>query len=75
MRNFLKWLVPSVILSNLTFGYLDPGSGSFIIQILVAGLFGMLLSIKMFWHQIIGIFKRKPADAEIEPPDESTPTA
>jgi hypothetical protein len=32
--------------------YLDPGTGSFIIQILVAGLLGIGFAVKIFWRQI-----------------------
>lgn len=39
-------------LSGKVCAYLDPGTGSFIIQILVAGLFGMLLVLKLFWNSI-----------------------
>ncbi|MBN1309984.1 MAG: hypothetical protein JXB30_01105 [Anaerolineae bacterium] len=39
--------------------YLDPGSGSFIVQILIASLLGSALMIKAFWRQITSIFRRK----------------
>ena len=43
--------------------YLDPGSGSYIIQFLLAGLVGSLFGIKTFWLQIKtfigGLFYRK----------------
>lgn len=32
--------------------YLDPGSGSYIIQFIIAGLVGSLFGIKTFWLQI-----------------------
>jgi hypothetical protein len=34
------------------FAYLDPGSGSFIFQILLAGLLGILFAIKLYWSKI-----------------------
>ncbi len=36
--------------------YLDPGSGSYIIQLLIAGLVGGLFGIKTFWFQIKTFF-------------------
>ena len=36
--------------------YLDPGSGSMIIQILLGGLAGLAVLARMFWHRIGGIF-------------------
>ncbi len=38
--------------------YLDPGTGSIIIQVLVAGLFGALFVVKLFWGKIKNLFKK-----------------
>lgn len=37
--------------------YLDPGSGSFILQIIIAALFGTLFVIKAYWQRIINFFR------------------
>ena len=36
--------------------YLDPGTASFLIQILIAGVATLVLSIKLFWNKIKYIF-------------------
>ncbi len=36
--------------------YLDPGSGSLILQLILAGLFAALLSVKIFWGRIKAFF-------------------
>ena len=41
--------------------YLDPGSGSFIYQILIASLLGAGVAIRMYWRRIKGFFARRPA--------------
>ena len=33
-------------------GYIDPGTGSYILQILVAGIVGSLFVVKIFWKRI-----------------------
>lgn len=38
--------------------YLDPGSGSFIIQMLLAGLFGILVAIRIYWKKIVAFFNK-----------------
>lgn len=38
--------------------YIDVGTGSLIIQFLVAGLFGSLFAAKVFWRRIIGQVSR-----------------
>jgi len=44
--------------------YLDPGSGSFLIQLLIAGLAGAGIAIAVSWAKIKRLFKKnKAADA------------
>jgi hypothetical protein len=54
-------LAAMVLIPDLAFGYLDPGTGSIIVQVLVAGVLGALFTIKNFYRTIkdfiIGIFK------------------
>ena len=51
--------------------YIDPGSGSFFVQMLLAGLLGAGMAIKTYWHRIKGLFTgSKPTPpAEEEPRD------
>lgn len=37
--------------------YLDPGSGSLLIQVLIGGVFAGLLSLKLFWARVIGLVR------------------
>lgn len=32
--------------------YLDPGAGSLIIQMLIAGIMGALFTIKLYWNRL-----------------------
>lgn len=65
-KNLIR-LVALVTLLNLVFpqrsyAYIDPGSGSYFLQILVAGLLGLLYSIKLFWARIrVTLAKWEPA--------------
>jgi hypothetical protein len=49
-------------------GYLDPGTGSYIFQVLIAGLVGAGFALKMFWVQIkafmVTVFSKKNTDAK-----------
>ena len=38
--------------------YLDPGSGSFLIQLLIGGIFGLALIIRTFWGRIKLFFNK-----------------
>jgi hypothetical protein len=44
--------------------YIDPGSGSFLIQMLVAGVLGASVTVKTFWKQIKGFFSRGGSSSE-----------
>ena len=46
--------------------YLDPGSGSFLIQLLIAGLVGAGFLIKAYWKKIKGLFNRSDTKTEDE---------
>ncbi len=46
--------------------YLDPGSGSFLIQLLIAGIAGAGLIIATSWRRIKGFFTRSKATKEDE---------
>ena len=38
--------------------YLDPGTGSYILQVLLAALLGIGLVLKIYWTKVTGFFKR-----------------
>jgi hypothetical protein len=38
--------------------YLDPGSGSFLLQLLIAALLGGLFLLKAYWGKISAFFRR-----------------
>ncbi len=48
----------SPILLQLAYGYLDPGTGSYILQLILGGLLGGLFAIGLFWKKVIAFVKR-----------------
>jgi hypothetical protein len=46
-----------IISTKPVYAYLDPGTGSFILQILAASALGALFAIKTFWRSIISFFR------------------
>lgn len=64
MGCFTGWITALIIfdLFHITLpqkvcAYLDPGTGSFIFQIIIAVLFGSLFAVKLFWNSIKIFFK------------------
>ncbi len=43
--------------------YLDPGFGSMVLQMVLAGLLGAGVIIRIFWKRIKGIFGKNQAEA------------
>jgi hypothetical protein len=60
MRLFRKAskVVGGFIFIRLISSYLDPGSGSLIMQLLFGALLSLLFFVKVFWGKIKGIFRR-----------------
>jgi hypothetical protein len=51
----------------LAFAYIDPGTGSYVIQVVLAAVFGGLVVLKVFWGKIKSFFTpRRVRDAEAE---------
>ena len=40
-----------------TYAYIDPGTGSYMVQVLIAGLLGAIVSLKIFWTRIKTLIK------------------
>ncbi|WP_159715995.1 hypothetical protein [Geminicoccus flavidas] len=39
--------------TGTAFAYLDPGTGSIILQVLLGGVAGLLLAGKLYWHRLL----------------------
>ena len=43
------------------FAYIDPGTGSYVLQLALAGLLGAGYAIRRFWGRIVALFGRSSA--------------
>lgn len=50
--------------SRPAFAYLDPGTGSILLQLLLGGVAGSLVVIKLYWHKFKSLFVRREDDAD-----------
>lgn len=44
------------------YAYLDPGTGSYIFQILIATIVGVGFLVKVYWGKIKGLFSRRSSE-------------
>jgi hypothetical protein len=53
----LLTLLP-LALPSVAHAYLDPGTGSYVVQLLIGGLLGGLFALGMFWRRALTFIKR-----------------
>jgi hypothetical protein len=61
-RKLMLWGLAFVFicltLPRHAYAYVDPGTGSYILQLFLAALFGALFALKVFWTKIKSAFAR-----------------
>ncbi len=64
MRILIMVITLLLILPAPSFAYLDPATGSMIIQGIIGAIAGLLVAVKLYWQKIRSFFSRtKPSDA------------
>lgn len=63
-----------ICLSTPAFAYLDPGTGSMILQVIIGAVAAALVSIKLAWRRINDVialvFRRKPKPKVVARPED-----
>jgi hypothetical protein len=53
--------------------YLDPGSGSMMLQVIAGGLAALAVTVKVYWRRLLVLLRiRKPAEETAAAPTESS---
>lgn len=55
VRGAVVVLLITLLTVPLQAQYLDPGSGSILIQVLLGGVVGLAAILKLYWHKIRGV--------------------
>lgn len=56
MPKLNRFLLPAIILASVSmpaYAYIDPGSGSMILQGLLAALAAIVVTAKLWWHRLL----------------------
>lgn len=65
----MQWILGSLVMllisTDAAYAYLDPGTGSFILQMLLAGGLAAAASVKLFWQRIKGVWLRLVSGAGV----------
>jgi len=59
----------SVLWPAESFAYIDPGTGSILIQGIIGAIAAIGVTLKLYWHRIVAYFRRE--STEDSPPGES----
>jgi hypothetical protein len=51
---------------QILFAYVDPGTGSYLLQMALAGMLGAGYVVRRFWLQIKGLFARQNGRADAD---------
>ncbi len=69
-------LVLIVSMSALpSYGYIDPGTGSLIIQSIIGAIAAIGVTLKLYWHKLKLFFSRNRTVKETKSEEESSPNA
>jgi hypothetical protein len=59
--SFFLSAIGFLMFASSAHAYLDPGSGSMVLQVILGGVVGLLMAIKIFWHRILEVLRIRPA--------------
>jgi hypothetical protein len=54
--------------AGVDLAYLDAGSGSLIVQAIVAGTAGIAVAAKLYWRRLTGLFRRQAQETPAAEP-------
>ncbi|MDU9047979.1 MAG: hypothetical protein Q3M30_03950 [Candidatus Electrothrix sp. Rat3] len=60
----VNFLFLVIFVENANASYIDPGTGSYIIQLIIAGFFGGLFILKLGWQKVKIFFSRKKQNVD-----------
>ena len=64
MVPFKKYLLVLLLCTSLpAYGYIDPGTGSLIIQSIIGAIAAIGITLKLYWHKLKVFFAKKEPDS------------
>ena len=63
---FLCLIVGLISYTSPAYAYLDPGTGSMLLQGLIGGLAAILSFLSLYWQKVKAFFVKKEPDTDID---------
>ena len=54
----------AILAPTTAFAYIDPGTGSILIQGLIAAIAAIGVTLKLYWHRFVAFFRREESPKE-----------
>jgi hypothetical protein len=73
---FLLFLTALMVGASSTpaHAYLDPGTGSMILQVLLGGIAGVAVAGKFYWHRLRSLLGMAPSASDTKASDDEVPS-
>ena len=55
----ILFTVACVVQASVAHAYLDPGTGSYLFQLLIGGALGGMVAVKLYWRSIVDFFRKE----------------
>lgn len=66
-KRYFYFILIFIFLPNTAYAYIDPGTGSALIQGLIGALAAIIISLKLYWHKLLKFLGiRKPINENKE---------
>ena len=65
-RRFLCLIVGLISYTSPAYAYLDPGTGSMLLQGLIAGLAAFISVLSIYWQKVKSFFVKKELDTDTD---------
>jgi hypothetical protein len=65
---FALLTLPWLAAPKTALAYLDPGTGSILLQVIIGGVAGLGVIVKLYWHRLRGMLGLAKKDPQGEPP-------
>lgn len=52
-------------LSGSAHAYLDPGTGSVALQLILGGIVALLATVRLYWDRLKGLLRRAPVNRDL----------
>lgn len=58
LETLISAIIAGLVMPAESYAYIDPGSGSYVIQVLIGLLMGALYAVKIYWSRLSGALRQ-----------------